>query len=107
VGYVVEGVAYVGGTFLIGAGLYLVMRGTFPAWWRRRMLWPLVNVTPRVAHLQGWAAVALGVSILSIVFTTVAPGLVAGMLVVVAFVAYLGGVALYLFSTWLSRRPAS
>jgi hypothetical protein len=27
--------------------------------------------------------------------------------VVVAFVAYLGGVALYLFSTWLSRRPAS
>jgi hypothetical protein len=107
VGYVVEGVASVGGTVLIGAGLYLVVRGTVPAWWRQRMLWPLVNVTPRVSHLQGWAAVALGISILSIVFTTVAPDVVAGILVVVGFVAYLGGVALYLFSTWLSRRPAA
>ena len=106
-GYVVEGVAYVGGTFLIGAGLYLVMRGTFPAWWRRRMLWPLVHVTPRVSHLQGWAAVAIGISILAIVFTTVAPELVAGVLVVGALVFYLGGVALYLFSAWLSRRPAA
>jgi hypothetical protein len=107
VGYVVEGLAYVGGTFLIGAGLYLVMRGTFPAWWRRRMLWPLVHVTPRVSHLQGWAAIAVGISILSIVFTTVAPSLVAGILVVLAFATYLVGVALYLFSTWLSRRPAA
>jgi hypothetical protein len=107
VGYVVEGLAYVGGTFLVGAGLYLVMRGTFPAWWRRRMLWPLVNVTPRVSHLQGWAAVALGVSILAIVFTTVAPDGVAGILVLLALAAYVGGVALYLFSTWLSRRPAA
>jgi len=107
VGHVLAGVAYVGGTFLIGAGLYLVMRGTFPAWWRRRMLWPLVHVTPRVSHLQGWAAVALGVSMLSIVLTTVAPVVVAGVLVVFAFVAYLGAVALYLFSTWLSRRPAA
>src|SRR5579864_665612 len=90
VGYVVEGIAYVGGAVLIGAGLYLVMRGTFPTWWRQRMLWPLVNVTPRVSHLQGWASVALGVSILAIVFTTVAPDTVAGILVVVAFVTYLG-----------------
>ena len=105
-GYVVAGIACVGGAVLIGAGLYLVMMGTFPAWWRQRMLWPLVNVTPRVSHLQGWAAVALGVSILSIVFTTVAPDTIAGVLVVVAFVTYIGGVALYLFSTWLSRRPA-
>ena len=106
-GYVVEGIAYVGGALLIGSGLYLVMRGTFPAWWRRRLLWPLVNVTPRVSHLQGWAAVALGVSVLSIVFTTVAPDAVAGVLVLFAFVFYLGGVALYLFSTWLSRRPVA
>ena len=105
-GHVVEGIASFGGILLIGAGLYLVLRGTFPAWWRQRMLWPLVRVTPHVAHLQGWAAVALGISILSIVLTTVAPALVAGVLVVFAFVAYLGGVALYLFSTWLSRRPA-
>ncbi|HEV2141190.1 MAG TPA: hypothetical protein VGT01_08350 [Candidatus Dormibacteraeota bacterium] len=105
-GFVVEGIAYLSGALLIGAGLYLVLRGTFPAWWRQRMLWPLVHVTPRVSHLQGWAAVALGVSILSLVFTTVTPALVAGVLVVFAFVAYLGGVGLYLFSTWLSRRPA-
>ena len=105
-GYVVEGAAYIGGTFLIGAGLYLVMRGTFPSWWRQRLLWPLVRITPRVSHLQGWAAVALGISILAIVFTTVAPELVAGGLVVFALVVYLGAVALYLFSTWLSRRPA-
>lgn len=106
-GYVVEGVAYVGGTFLIGAGLYLVMRGTFPAWWRRRMLWPLVRVTPRVSHLQGWTAVALGISVLSIVFTTVAPETLGGILVAFALFMYAGAVALYLFSTWLSRRPAS
>ena len=107
VGYVVEGLAYVGGTFLIGAGLYLVRRGTFPGWWRRRMLWPLVHVPPRVSHLQGSAAIAVGLSILSIVFTTLAPALVGGILAVFAFVAYLSGVALYLFSTWLSRRPTA
>ena len=105
-GYVIEGVAYVGGTFLIAAGLYLVMRGTFPDWWRRRLLWPLVHVTPRVSHLQGWAAVAIGISILAIVFTTVAPELVAGILVLSAVFFYVGGLALYVFSAWLSRRPA-
>lgn len=103
----VEGVAYVGGSLLVAAGLYLVMRGTFPEWWRRRLLWPLVQVTPRVSHLQGWAAVALGASILSLVFTTVAPEVIGGALVVFALVAYLGAVALYVFSTWLSRRPTS
>jgi hypothetical protein len=106
VGYVVEGAAYVGGVFLIGAGLYLVMRGTFPSWWRRRFLWPLVRLTPRVSHLQGWAAVALGISILAIVFTTVAPVVLAGILVVLALVMYVGAVALYLVSAWLSRRPS-
>jgi hypothetical protein len=106
VGYAVEGVAYVGGSLLIAAGLYLVIRGTFPSWWGRRMLWPLVRVTPRVSHLQGWAAVALGVSVLSIVFTTVAPVMLAGVLVVVGLLMYVGAVALYILSTWLSRRPA-
>lgn len=102
-----EGAAYVGGTLLIAVGLYLVLRGNFPAWWRRRMLWPLVNVTPRVSHLQGWAAVALGVSVLALVFTTAVSEVAAGALVVFALLAYLGGLALYLFSTWLSRRTAS
>ena len=107
VGYVVEGVAYVSGTVLIGAGLYLIMRGTFPAWWQRRLLWPLVRVTPAVAHLQGWAAVGLGISILAIVFTSVAPDGIAGILVVAAMAAYLVGLVLFLFSTWLSRRRAA
>jgi hypothetical protein len=107
VGYVVEGLAYVGGTLLIAAGIYLVMRGTFPAWWRKRLLWPLVRVTPRVSHLQGWAAVGLGVSILAVVFATTAPDVVAAALVVIAFVAYLAAVGLFLVSTWLSRRSAA
>ena len=103
----IEGIAYVAGSLLIAAGLYLVLRGSFPGWWRQRLLWPLVRVTPRVSHLQGWAAVALGVSIIALVFTTVVSELLAAALVVFALVAYIGAVVLYLFSTWLSRRPAS
>lgn len=105
-GYVLEGVAYVGGTVLIGAGLYLVMRGNFPTWWQERFAWPLVHVTPLVSHLQGAAAIVIGASVLAIVFTTVAPETVAGLLVIVALAAYVIGVALYVFSTWVSRRPA-
>jgi len=102
-------VAYVSGTVLIGAGLYLIMRGTFPAWWQRRFLWPLVRVTPGVAHLQGWAAVGLGGSILAIVFTPVAPDGIAGILVLAALAAYLVGLVLFVVSTWLlsaARSPA-
>jgi hypothetical protein len=32
---------------------------------------------------------------------------VAGVLVVVALALYLAGLALFLFSTWLSRRPTA
>ena len=106
VGYALEGVAYVGGAVLIGAGLFLVMRGSFPTWWQSRLLWPVANVTPMVARLQGWAAIGVGASIIAIVFTTVAPEKVGGILVLAAFAAYLAGVALFAFSTWLSRRPA-
>lgn len=104
-GYVVEGAAYVGGSVLIAAGAYLVLRGSFPGWWRRRLLWPLVHVTPRVSHLQGWAAIGLGISVLALVFTRVVPLVAAGILVVVALALYLVAVILFLFSTWLSRRP--
>jgi hypothetical protein len=107
VGYVVEGTAYVGGTMLIAAGVYLVIRGTFPTWWQERLLWPLVRVTPTVAHLQGWTAIVLGASILAVVFTTVAPMIVAGFLVVFALGAYLVALVLFLVSTWLSRRPTA
>ncbi|SRR6266540_1267372 len=106
-GYVVEGVAYVSGSLLIGGGLYLVMRGAFPAWWPTRLLWPVVSVTPAVAHLQGVAAIGLGASILTIVFATVVSETVGGVLVLVAIAAYLVAVGFFLFSAWLSRRPVS
>ena len=107
VGYALEGIAYVGGALLIGAGIFLVMRGSFPAGWSNRLVWPLANVTPIVARLQGWAAIAVGASIIAIVFTTVAPEKLGGVLVIAAIAAYLAGLALFGFSTWLSRRPAA
>src|SRR4029077_9290880 len=75
VGYALEGVAYIGGALLIGAGIFLVMRGTFPAGWNKSLVWPLANVPPIFARLQGWAAIAVGASIIAIVFTTVAPAM--------------------------------
>ena len=106
VGYVAQGLAYVAGGALLGGGAYLLMRGDFPGWWRERLLWPLVAVTPAVARFQGWAAVGLGLSILAIGFTPIVPEIAAGGLVLVAMVAYLAAVALFLYSTWLSRKVA-
>ena len=106
VGYGLEALAYISGSALIAIGVYLVMRGSYPAWWGARLQWPLVNVTPRVSHLQGWAAIGLGVSVLAIVFSTVAGTVIAGFLVLFALAAYLLSVGLFAFSTWLSRRPA-
>src|SRR5258708_10724550 len=70
------------------------------------MLWPLVEVTPKVTHLQGWAGTALGVSILAIGFTPVVPEILGGVLVLVAMVGYLAGAVLFVYSTYLSRRAA-
>ena len=103
-GFAIEGIAYVSGIMLIGAGLYLVMRRNFPAWWPRRLMWPLVHLTPTVSFLQGLTTIGLGVSILAIVFTTVVPDVAGGLLVLFALAAYLVAVVLFLFSTWLSRR---
>jgi len=107
VGYVVEAVAYLSGAFLIGAGLYLLMRGTFPAWWPQRLLWPLVRVTPFVARLQGLTAIGLGGSILVIVLTSIVPQATGGLLVLVGLAAYVLALAMYVFSAWLSRRPTN
>jgi hypothetical protein len=107
VGYVVEGVAFVSGALLIGGGLYLLIRGTFPTWWRQRLMWPVVRLTPAVARLQGLTAVGLGASIVMIVFTTIVPPTAGGVLVLVAFAAYLAALALFVFSAWLSRRPVA
>jgi len=106
VGYVVEGVAYIGGSLLVAGGLYLFIRGTLPGWWQRRLMWPLVRATRGVARFQGLAAIALGVSIIALVFTSVAGEGLAGALVIAGIATYLFAAGLYLFSTWLSRRPA-
>jgi hypothetical protein len=96
--------AYVIGGALLGAGLYLTRQDEFPSWLHDWMLWPLVRVTSRVTHLQGWAAVALGASILALGFTPVVPEIVGGMLVLLALLAYVVGVALFIYSTYVSRR---
>src|SRR3989442_13762855 len=85
--YLFMAVAYVLGGALLGAGLYLVRRDDFPSWGQDWMLWPLVRVTPRVTHLQGWAAVALGTSILPLGFTPVVPEVVGGDLFFLSFLA--------------------
>jgi hypothetical protein len=105
--YLVIAVASVLGGALLGAGLYLIWRGDFPGWWQDWMLWPLRTVTPRVTHLQGWAGVALGISILAIGFTPIVPEDIGGVLVLAAMATYLAGVVLFVYSTYISRRAAS
>jgi hypothetical protein len=104
--YLVMTAAFVLGGVLLGVGVYLTRQDEFPSWWQSWMLWPLVEVTPRVTHLQGWAAVALGVSVLAIGLTPVVPEILGGVLVLVAMVGYLAGAALFAYSTYLSRRVA-
>jgi hypothetical protein len=102
--YLLMGAAYVVGGALVGGGFYIARRDHFPSWWQHWMLWPLVRVTPRVTHFQGWAFVALGASILAIGFTPLVPETVGGVLVLLALGSYVAGVALFAYSTYLSRR---
>ena len=105
--YLLMAAAYVLGGALLGAGLYLSRQDDFPSWWERWMLWPSVEVTPRVVHTQGWACLALGGSVLALGFTPVVPEVAGGALVLVAIVGYLVGVALFGFSAYLSRRQTN
>jgi hypothetical protein len=107
VGYVGLGLAYVVGGLLLGLGLYLSLLGRFPGWWKEWILRPVVRVTPRIARLQGLTAIGLGASIVAIGLTIFVSEFVGGLLVLIAIVAYLVGAALFAYSTWLSRRPAS
>jgi hypothetical protein len=104
--YIFMAFALVIGAALVGVGLYLTRRDSFPSRWRSWMLWPLVQVTPQVTHLQGWVGVALGASVLAIGFTTVVPEVVGGVLVVIAMVGYVAAAGLFAYSTYLSRRVA-
>ena len=98
--------ALVVGVLLVGAGFFLVLGGDFPGWWQRRFLWPLVHMTRSVVRLQGIAGIAIGASILAIVAARVVPDPFGGLVVMVAMLAYAGGAATFVFSAWLSRRPA-
>ncbi|HKV88203.1 MAG TPA: hypothetical protein VJT78_09425 [Candidatus Dormibacteraeota bacterium] len=104
-GYALEGVAYVCGVLIVGGGVYLLMLGGFPGWWRR-LAWPVVNLSRGVARVQGMALVALGLSLIGLVFTNEISGSASGALVLAALVIYLVGLGLFVFSTWLSRRTA-
>jgi hypothetical protein len=104
--YVVLGITYAVGGPLIGIGLYLLLQGSFPGWFKDWMLRPVVRVTPTVARLQGVTAVGLGASVVALGLSTWVTEFLGGLLVLVAVVTYLVGAALYVFSAWLSRRPA-
>lgn len=103
-GYVVLGISYAVGGPLLAIGLYIVLRGAFPGWWMEWMLWPVKRVTPGVARLQGATVVGLGASIVGIGLSTFVSQFVGGLLVVLAMAAYLIAAALFVYSTWLSRR---
>jgi hypothetical protein len=96
--------AAVVGVLLIAIGIYLTLGGDFPEWWERRFIWPLVHLTPDVVRLQGIAAIVIGASILAIILARIVPGPLAGLVVLLAMLAYVAGAAVFLFSAWLSRR---
>jgi hypothetical protein len=106
VGWVVLGFAYAVGGPLMAIGLYIVLRGAFPAWWLEWMLWPVKHVTPGIARLQGATVIGLGASIVAIGLSMWVSEFVGGLLVVLAIAIYLIGAGLYVYSTWLSRRGA-
>jgi hypothetical protein len=105
VGFVLEMLAYVAGVFIIGGGVWLIMLGGFPGWWKR-VSWPVANPTRGVARLQGIGVVVLGISVIGLVFTNEVSARFGGALVLAALVAYVVALALFVLSTWMSRRTA-
>ena len=105
-GFVLAMIAYVAGVFIIGGGVWLIMLGGFPGWWMR-VSWPVANPTRGVARLQGIGVVVLGLSVIGLVFTNEVSANFGGALVLAALVAYVAALALFVLSTWMSRRPAA
>jgi hypothetical protein len=104
---VVLGIAYAVGGPLLGIGLYMVGTGNLPGWWKEWMLAPIARVTPRVVRLLGLTAIGLGASIVAVGLTTFVSEFVGGALVLVAVVAYLLGLGIFVYGAWLSRRPVA
>ena len=98
------GISYAVGGPLLGIGLYLLVRGSFPGWWKEWILRPVMRVTPGVARLQGLTAIGLGASLVAIGLSAMVSDHIGGLLVVVAMAAYLIGAGIFVYSTWLSRR---
>ena len=98
-GYVVLGFTYAVGGPLIGIGLYLLLRGSFPGWWKDWLIRPVVRVTPGVVRLQGLTAIGLGASIVAIGLSMLVSENTGGMLVVIAMAAYLIGAGV--FGSWI------
>jgi hypothetical protein len=106
VGYVVLGFTYAVGGPLLGIGLYIALRGSFPGWWLEWMLWPVKRVTPGVARLQGLTVVGLGASLVAIGLSGWVSETTGGLLVLLAMASYVVAVGLYVYSTWRSRRTS-
>jgi hypothetical protein len=105
VGGAVVAVMFIVGGFILGFSIFTITHGTFPSWWKGILLWPLVRVTPTIARLQGWSGVAIGGAIVLIGLAILISTLVAAVLFAAAVLAYIVGVALFMYSTRLSREP--
>jgi hypothetical protein len=70
------------------------------------MLRPVVRPTATVSRLLGGVSIGLGASIVALVVSTLVSDFTGGLLVLLAVAAYLIGLGLFAFSTWLSRRQA-
>ena len=103
-GSVVLVLTYVFGAAMFATGLYLIGRKQFPWWLKQGWLWPLTNVTPRVAVLQGWAGIGFGTSVMAMGLGALIQGVFGGLLVTVGIAAYIAGLLLYGYSTYVSRR---
>jgi hypothetical protein len=99
--------AYVAGGLMLGGGIFLVLSGGLPDWTAGWMLRPIVELTPTVARLLGGVAIFLGASIIALDVSTLVSEFTGGILVLAAIAADVFAVALFVFSTWLSRRAAA
>jgi len=97
--------AYVAGGLMLGGGIFLVFFGSLPECTANWMLRPIVDLTPTTARLLGGVAIFLGASIIALDVSTLVSEFTGGILVLTAIVAYVIAGGLFVFSTWLSRRP--